>query len=140
MAFQRTFSGAPWEEVVGYCRALRAGNHVFVSGTAPLDEKGEVFRPGDATSQTRRCLEIIETALKSLGADRTHITRTRLYVTNISRWAEYGEAHQAFFGEHRPATAMIQVSNLVDPQILIEIEADAVLDAATDDGAAAKEP
>jgi enamine deaminase RidA (YjgF/YER057c/UK114 family) len=126
--FQRVTSGAVWEGLVGYCRAVRAGNLVFVTGTAPVDETGRgVFAPGDAEGQARRCLELIERALGQLGADRTRIVRTRMFVTDISRWAEFGRAHSAFFAEHRPATTMVEVKALIDPAMLIEIEADAVL-------------
>ncbi len=126
MEFERAFSGAPWEKMVGYCRAIRAGDHIFVTGTAPVTDDGEVFAPGDARRQTARCLDIIEGALRELGADRTCIVRTRLFVTDISRWARMGEAHRAFFGEHVPATTMVEVSSLIDPGMLVEIEADAV--------------
>jgi len=127
MEFQRSYSGAPWEEAVGYCRALRAGNHIYVTGTAPVTDEGEVFAPGDARRQAGRCLEIIEGALRDLGADRTSIVRTRLFVTDISRWAEYGEAHREFFGGHVPTTTMVEVKALIDPEMLIEIEAEAFL-------------
>lgn len=126
MAFQRTFSGAPWEERVGYCRALRAGSHIFVTGTAPVDAQGNCYAPGDAYAQTRRCLEIIERALRDLGADLACVVRTRLFVTDIHRWEEYGRAHREAFGANPPATTMVQVSSLIDPAMLIEIEADAV--------------
>jgi enamine deaminase RidA (YjgF/YER057c/UK114 family) len=125
--FSRVFSGAPWEEKVGYCRALRAGDEIFVTGTAPVDEGGRTFAPGDAYLQARRCLEIIERALLELGADRSSVVRTRIFVTDIARWEEYGRAHREFFGEHRPATTMVQVSQLIDPEMLVEIEADAVV-------------
>lgn len=127
--FQRVTSGAVWEGLVGYCRAVRAGNLVFVTGTAPVDDTGRgVSAPGDAEGQARRCLELIERALAQLGADRTRIVRTRMFVTDIARWAEFGRAHAAFFGaEHRPATTMVEVKALIDPAMLIEIEADAVL-------------
>jgi len=127
MEFERSFSGAPWEERVGYCRALRAGDHIYVTGTAPVTDAGEVFAPGDARAQAMRCLEIIERALAELGADRTSIVRTRLFVTDISRWAEYGEAHREFFGGHVPTTTMVEVRALIDPEMLIEIEVDAFL-------------
>ncbi len=126
MEFQRTFSGAPWESEVGYCRALKAGPHIYVTGTAPVDNEGAVVAPGDGYEQAKRCLEIIEGALQSLGADRTRVVRTRMFVTDIARWAEFGRAHREFFGEHRPATAMVEVARLIDPAMLIEIEADAV--------------
>ena len=125
--FERVSSKAVWEEQVGYCRALRAGSHVFVTGTAPVDESGAgVHAPGNAEAQAARCLELIERALGQLGLDRTRITRTRMFVTDISRWAEYGRAHAAFFAGHHPTTTMVQVSALIDPAMLIEIEADAV--------------
>ncbi len=126
MEFQRAFSGAPWESEVGYCRALKAGPHIYVTGTAPVDNEGAVVAPGDGYEQAKRCLEIIEGALQSLGADRTRVVRTRMFVTDIARWAEFGRAHREFFGEHRPATAMVEVVRLIDPAMLIEIEADAV--------------
>ena len=126
MSFERTFSGAPWESRVGYCRALRAGNQIFVTGTAPVDEHGNCYAPGDAYAQTRRCLEIIERALKNLGADLSCVVRTRLFVTDIHRWEEYGRAHFEAFGAHPPATTMVQVAALIDPQMLVEIEADVV--------------
>ena len=124
--FQRMFSGAPWESRVGYCRALRAGNHIYVTGTAPVDEDGSCFAPGDAYAQTKRCFEIIENALKALGADLTCVVRTRMFVTDISRWQEYGKAHGELFASHPPATTMVEVRSLIDPQMLIEIEADAI--------------
>jgi isochorismate pyruvate lyase len=123
--FERVYSRAPWEQQVGYCRALRAGDMVFVTGTAPVDEDGGgVFAPGDAYAQARRCLELIERALRPLGTDRTRVVRTRMFVTDIARWAEYGRAHAEFFGEHRPTTTMVEVRRLIDPAMLIEIEAD----------------
>lgn len=126
--FQRVYSRAVWETRVGYCRAVRAGDLVFVTGTAPVDESGAgVHAPGDAEAQAARCLELIERALAQFGADRTRIARTRMFVTDIARWEEFGRAHAAFFGEHRPATTMVEVKALIDPRMLIEIEADAVL-------------
>ncbi len=126
--FQRVYSRAVWETRVGYCRAVRAGDLVFVTGTAPVDESGAgVHAPGDAQGQAARCLELIERALAQFGADRTRIARTRMFVTDIARWEEFGRAHAAFFGEHRPATTMVEVKALIDPRMLIEIEADAVL-------------
>ena len=126
MDFKRTFSGAPWEERVGYCRALRAGSHIYVTGTAPVDAQGNCYAPGDAYTQARRCLEIIERALLDLGADLSCVVRTRLFVTDIHRWEEYGRAHREAFSANPPATTMVQVSSLIDPAMLIEIEADAV--------------
>jgi isochorismate pyruvate lyase len=126
MVFERAFSGAPWESRVGYCRALRAGDLVFVTGTAPVAEAGGVHAPGDAYAQTRRCLEIIDGALRQLGADLSAVVRTRMFVTDISRWEEYGRAHREAFADHPPATTMVEVKALIDPRMLIEIEADAV--------------
>jgi len=122
----RVFSGATWESKVGYCRAVRAGEHIYVSGTAPIDDEGQVFAPGDAYRQARRCLEIIEQALKELGCGREAVVRTRMFVTDIARWEEYGRAHGEFFSERPPATSMVEVRSLVHRDFLIEIEADAV--------------
>ena len=124
--FQRVYSGAPWEARVGYCRALRAGDQIFVTGTAPVDENGACFAPGDAYAQTRRCFEIIENALRLLGADFSCVVRTRMFVTDISRWQEYGRAHGEIFANHPPTTTMVEVKSLIDPEMLIEIEVDAV--------------
>jgi enamine deaminase RidA (YjgF/YER057c/UK114 family) len=126
MKFKRVFSGAPWEREVGYCRAIRAGNMIFVTGTVPVAEVGGVHAPGDAYEQARRCFEIIQLALAQLDASMSDIVRTRMFVTDISRWAEYGKAHAEFFRDSPPATSMIEVKGLIDPAMLIEIEADAV--------------
>jgi isochorismate pyruvate lyase len=127
--FRRVFSKAVWETKVGYCRALRVGPHAFVSGTAPVAESGSgVHAPGDAYAQTRRCLELVERALEQIGANRTQVVRTRFYVTDISRWAEYGKAHAEFFGDHPPTTTMVEVKALIDPAMLVEIEVDAVVE------------
>jgi isochorismate pyruvate lyase len=125
MEFRRTYSGAPWESIVGYCRALRAGEHIYVTGTAAVAEEGGVFAPGDAYAQAKRCFDIVERALRDLDADLSHVVRTRMFVTDISRWEEFGRAHGEFFGEHRPATTMVEVKGLVEPEMLIEVEADA---------------
>ncbi len=127
MSFQRSFSGAPWEEHVGYCRALRAGDRVFVTGTAAVAEEGGVHAPGDGYAQTRRCLQIIEQALVEVGAGMEHVTRTRMFVTDIDRWEEFGRAHREAFGDHPPTTTMVEVRRLIHPDMLIEIEADAVV-------------
>ncbi len=124
--FERTYSKAPWETEVGYCRAIRAGDHIYVTGTASVADGGGVFAPDDGYAQAKRCLEIIEKALQDLGCDRTRVVRTRMFVTDISRWAEFGKAHREFFGDDRPATTMVEVRHLIDPEMLIEIEADAV--------------
>ena len=128
MEVRRAFSGSPWEPIVGYCRAVRVGNLVFVTGTAPVAEAGGVHAPGDAYEQARRCFEIIERALHVVGAELRHVVRTRMYVTDIARWHEYGRAHAERFAENPPATTMVEVKGLIDPQMLIEIEADAIVD------------
>ena len=131
MQFKRTFSGAPWEAKVGYCRALRAGNVIYVTGTAAVDENGRCYAPGDAYAQARRCFEIIQRALQALGADLSDVVRTRMFVTDIQRWAEYGRAHRECFAAHPPATTMVEVRALIHPDMLIEIEADAVCQASS---------
>ncbi|MGH8000928.1 MAG: RidA family protein [Brasilonema sp.] len=131
MPVTRTFSGVSWESKVAYCRAIRVGNQIYVSGTSPVDEAGEVFAPGDAYAQAKRCFEIIQKALRDLGADVSHVVRTRMFVTDISRWAEFGRAHQEFFTEYPPVTTMLEVKSLINPAMLIEVEVDAVY---VDDG------
>lgn len=123
----RTYTNTPWEKQVGYCRAIRAGDLIFVTGTAPVAEGGGVHAPGDAYAQTRRCLEIIQGALADLGAKMSDVVRTRMFVTDIDRWEEIGKAHREIFVDHPPTATMIEISRLVDPQMLIEIEVDAVL-------------
>jgi isochorismate pyruvate lyase len=120
-------SGAPWEDQVGYCRALRVGPHVVVSGTAPVGENGLVFAKGDAYLQAGKCIEIIATALGEVGASLADVVRTRMFVTDIERWEEFGRAHREAFGDVTPATSMVEVSRLIDPDMLIEIEADAIV-------------
>lgn len=128
MSFQRVFSGARWETDVGYCRALRANGQVFVTGTAPVNPDGTVHAPTDGYAQAIRCFEIIKDALEGCGAGFEHVTRTRMFVTDIDRWEEYGRAHQEIFGEHPPTTTMVEVRRLIHPDMLIEIEADAIVD------------
>ena len=127
VSFQRSFSGAPWESQIGYCRALRAADQIFITGTAPVTQDGAVHAPGDGYEQTIRCLDIIQEALASLGAGIEHVVRTRIFVTDIERWEEYGKAHREFFGLHPPATTLVEVRRLIHPDMLIEIEADAVV-------------
>ena len=112
---------------MGYCRAVRRGPHVAVSGTAPVSGDGRVVAPGDGYAQAARCLEIIGAALAELGAGFADVVRTRMFVTEISRWEEFARAHRDVFGDHPPATSMVQVSALIDPDMLIEIEADAIV-------------
>jgi len=129
MSRTRVFSNVPWEKQVGYCRAVRAGQLVFVTGTAPVGDDGKTHAPGDAYEQTKRCLMLIERALKDVGASITDVVRTRMFVTDITRWAEYGRAHKQVFGDFPPATTMVEVRSLIDPAMLIEVEADAVVEA-----------
>ncbi len=124
--YRRTFTDTQWEKRVGYCRAVRAGDQIFVTGCAPVADDGGVHAPGDAYEQAKRCIEIIRAALHSLDADLSNVVRTRMFVTDITRWAEYGRAHQEFLGDNPPATSMVEVKALIDPAMLIEIEADAV--------------
>ena len=119
--------GSEWEPVVGYSRAVRVGDRVFVAGTAPVAEGGGTHAPGDAYAQARRCLEIIVKALGEAGASAADVVRTRMFVTDISRWQEYGRAHGEVFGQIRPATTMVEVRALIEPEMLIEIEAEAVV-------------
>jgi isochorismate pyruvate lyase len=120
-------TGSDWEPIVGYSRAVRVGNQVVVAGTAPVAEGGGTHAPGDAYAQAKRCLEIILKALEDAGASAQDVVRTRMFVTDISRWQEYGRAHGEVFGDVRPATSMLEVKGLIEPDMLIEIEADAVI-------------
>jgi enamine deaminase RidA (YjgF/YER057c/UK114 family) len=124
---QRISSGAKWESIVGYSRAVKVGRRIYVTGTTALGDDGEIVGIGDAYEQAKQCLRNIESALKRLDAGLEHIVRTRMFVTDISRWEEFGRAHGELLGDVMPATAMVEVSRLIDPQMLIEIEADAEL-------------
>lgn len=122
---ERYSSGAKWELIVGYSRAVRVGDRVYVTGTTATDEAGEIVAVGDAYGQTVQCIKNIERALKAFDFSLDNIVRTRMFVTDISRWEEYGRAHGEFFRDIMPATTMVEVSKLIDPKMLIEIEADA---------------
>ena len=121
-------SGAPWEPLVGYSRAVRVGNFVAVSGTAAVSDEGEVVGEGDAYVQAVRCIEVIRAALLEAGAELRHVFRTRIFVTDIDLWEDVARAHQEAFGESPPATSMVEVSQLIDPRMLVEIEANAIVD------------
>jgi len=121
-------SGAPWEPRVGYSRAVRVGNFVAVSGSAAVSDDGEIVGEGDAYAQAVRCTEVIRTALQEAGAEMRHVFRTRIFVTDIGLWEDVARAHQEAFGASPPATSMVEVSKLIDPRMLVEIEADAIVD------------
>jgi enamine deaminase RidA (YjgF/YER057c/UK114 family) len=120
-------SGAKWEDIVGYSRAVKVGNTIEVTGTVAIDDNNEVVAPGDAYEQTKFIIKKIEKILQQAGACLKDVVRTRMFVTDISRWEEYGKAHGEFFKNIRPCTSMIEVSALIGPEYLIEIEATAVV-------------
>ncbi len=120
-------SGAPWESQVAYSRAVRVGRFVAVSGSAAVDENGQLVGEGDMYAQATQCIEVVATALERAGARLSDVVRTRIFVTDIERWDEVGRAHREAFADVMPATSMVEVTRLIDPRMLVEIEADAII-------------
>ncbi|MFH1687795.1 MAG: RidA family protein [bacterium] len=127
MIRRRVSSASPYEDIIGFSRAVRVGNSIAVSGTGPIAPDGATAGVGDAAAQTRRCLEIIQAAIEEAGGFLTDVSRTRIYLTDISLWEEVGRVHGEFFRNIKPAATMIEVTSLVRPEWLVEIEADAIV-------------
>jgi isochorismate pyruvate lyase len=123
---RRAYSGAPWEAKVGYCRAVRVGDQVVVTGTVGVDETGKAVSP-DPAEQARRAYQIIEKALQEVGAEMRHVVRTRQFVTDVADWEAVGAVHGEVFADHPPATTLIGIAALISPDLKIEIEADAII-------------
>ncbi len=128
MRRRSTTSGSPYEDTIGFCRAVRVGNHIFVAGTGPIGEDGTTAAPGDAYGQAKRCLAIIETAIADLGGSLSDVVRTRTYLINVEDWEAVGRAHGEMFKDIKPAATMLAVHKLIGDDWLVEIEAECIVE------------